>query len=160
LRDEFAIPADNPRFRIICADAADYIAGKSAVTDVILLDGFEDYGLPEALSNQYFYDHCYKALCDGGVLTANLWDKDATQRRCRDYIGGRFDRKIATAGTASSKNVITFAVKNPRLPRWPLLQQRARQLQAETGLDFTHFLDEMRCSNHLASGPARWLIES
>jgi spermidine synthase len=157
LRNQFAIPADNNRFRVICADAADYLAGQTAIADVILLDGFEDYGLPYALSNQLFYDHCYKALRDGGVLTANLWDRDATQRRCREHIGGRFDKKIATAGTDSSKNVIAFAVKNPRLPSWPLLQQRAQQLQMETGLDFPHFLDEMRCSSHLAAGSARWL---
>jgi spermidine synthase len=159
LRDEFAIPADNNRFHVICADGADYLIGKTAIADVILLDGFEDYGLPHALSNPGFYDRCYTALRDGGVLVANLWDKDATQRRCREYIGGRFNRKIATAGTASSKNVIAFAVKNPRLPSWPLLQRRAQLLQTETGLDFPHFLDEMRCSSHLAGNTARWLTE-
>jgi spermidine synthase len=157
LRDQFAIPADNPRFHIICADAADYLTDKTAIADVILLDGFEDYGLPPALGDEYFYQHCHNALRDGGVLVANLWDKDATQRRCREFIGDRFDKKIVTAGTAPSKNIIAFAVKNPRLPSWPQLQKHAQQLQRDTGLDFAHFLDELRCSNHLASGPARWL---
>lgn len=157
LRDAFAIPADSDRFRIVCADAVDYLAGRSAIADVILLDGFADYGLPHALSNPLFYDKCFKALRDGGVLVANLWDKDATLQRCRDYIGTRFDKNIATAGAAPSKNIIAFAVRNPRLPAWPAMQQRALKLQQETDLDFPQILDEIRCSRHLRGASMQWL---
>lgn len=160
LRDKFSIPADNNRFRIVCADAVDYLANRRAIADVILLDGFEDYGLPHALSNPLFYDKCYKALRDGGVLVANLWDKDATLERCRDYIGARFEKNIATAGTAPSKNIIAFAAKNPRLPAWPILQQRAIKLQRETDLDFPQILDDIRCSRHLRGAAMQWLTAS
>jgi spermidine synthase len=157
LREQFAIPADSKNFRIICADAARYLSGKSDVADVILLDGFEDYGLPPALSNKQFYDNCHNALRDGGVLAANLWAKDATLQRFRELIGPRFQQKVLTAGAESSRNVIAFALKNPRLPTWPKLQQRARLLQRETELNFSNFLDEMRASRHLKNGPAHWL---
>jgi spermidine synthase len=159
LREQFAIPADSKKFRIICADAARYLRTKTAIADIILLDGFADYGLPPALSDKPFYDNCYTALRDGGVLVANLWAKDATLQRCRDYIGQRFSNKILTAGAESSKNVIAFALKTPRLPAWPTLQQRAQKLLRETGLNFPGFLDEMRGSRHLKNGPARWLTE-
>ncbi|HSB95098.1 MAG TPA: methyltransferase domain-containing protein [Spongiibacteraceae bacterium] len=159
LREQFAIPADSKKFRIICADAAHYLKGKTAIADVILLDGFVDYGLPPTLSDQLFYDNCYNALRNGGVLVANLWAKDATLQRCREFIGQRFANRILTAGAESSKNVIAFALKNPRLPAWPELQRRAQQLQRETGLNFSTFLDEMRGSRHLRNGPARWLTE-
>lgn len=159
LREQFAVPADSKKFRIICADAARYLRAKTAIADVVLLDGFADYGLPPALSDKPFYDSCYNTLRDGGVLVANLWAKDATLQRCREFIGQRFASKILTAGAESSKNVIAFALKNPKLPAWPKLQQRAQQLQRETGLNFPHFLDEMRGSRHLRNGPARWLTE-
>lgn len=158
LRDEFAIPPDSEHFRIVCADAVDYLAGRNAVADVILLDGFADYGLPHSLSNPLFYDKCYNALRDGGVLVANLWDKDATLQRCRDYIGARFQKNIATAGAAPSKNIIAFAAKNPRLPAWPVLQQRALKLQRDIELDFPQLLDEMRCSRHLRGASMAWLL--
>lgn len=157
LRDEFAIPADNAHFRIVCADAVDYLANRAGVADAILLDGFADYGLPHSLSNPLFYDKCYRSLRDGGVLVANLWDKDATLERCRDYIGARFNRHIATAGAAPSKNVIAFAAKNPRLPAWPELQRRALNLQQEMDLDFPQMLDELRSSRHLRGTSMTWL---
>jgi spermidine synthase len=159
LRDEFAIPPDNEHFRIVCADAVDYLAGNHAIADVILLDGFADYGLPHSLSNPLFYDKCYKALRDGGVLVANLWDKDATLQRCRDYLGARFQKNIATAGAAPSRNIIAFAAKNPDLPPWPRLQQRAYRLREEMGLDFPQLLDDMRCSSHLRA-TAAWLTRT
>jgi spermidine synthase len=159
LRDEFAIPPDNAYFRIVCADAVDYLANRKNIADVILLDGFADYGLPHSLSNPLFYDKCYKALRDGGVLVANLWDKDATLQRCRDYIGARFAKNIATAGAAPSKNIIAFAAKNPLLPPWPALQQRALKLQRDIELDFPQLLDEMRCSRHLRGASMAWLCE-
>lgn len=157
LRDEFAIPPDSEHFRIVCADAVDYLAGTDAIADVILLDGFADYGLPHSLSNPLFYDKCYKALRDGGVLVANLWDKDATLQRCRDYIGARFHKNIATAGATPSRNVIVFAAKNPCPPSWPMLQKRAVQLQRDLELDFPQFLDEMRSSQHLRGASMAWL---
>jgi spermidine synthase len=160
LRDAFAMPRDDERFRIHCADAVDYLADQDGSADAILLDGFADYGLPHALSNPLFYDKCYRALRDGGVLVANLWDKDATLERCRDYIGARFQRHVATAGAAPSRNIVAFAVKNPRLPAWPALQQRAYRLEALTGLDFPQMLDDLRGSRHLRGASMRWLTDN
>lgn len=164
LRERFAIPPDGDRFRVICADAAAYLdeqtrPGSAPIADAILLDGFVDYGLPFALGNPLFYDKCFRALRDGGVLVANLWDKDATLERCRDYIGARFHRNIAAVGAAPSKNIIVFAAKNPVLPAWPALQQRAHRLQREMGLDFPQLLDDMRCSRHLRGASMHWLTE-
>lgn len=158
LRDQFAIPPDGERFRVVCADAADHLAGKEGIADVILLDGFVDYGLPFELGTPLFYDKCHRALRDGGVLVANLWDRDATLERCRDYIGARFHKCIATAGAAPSRNVIAFAAKQPQLPPWPALQRRAYRLRDELGLDFPQLLDDMRHSHHLRGGRAAWLV--
>lgn len=164
-RDRFAIPPDGNHFRVVCADAAEYLeehtrAGMPPIADVILLDGFADYGLPFALGTPLFYDKCHRALRDGGVLVANLWDRDATLERCRNYIGARFGRCIATAGAAPSKNIIAFAAKNPDLPPWPRLQRRAYRLRDEMGLDFPQLLDDMRCSRHLRGAAATWLVKT
>jgi spermidine synthase len=39
LRDEFHIPPDDYRFRVICEDGADYVARTSELTEVLLVDG-------------------------------------------------------------------------------------------------------------------------
>ena len=55
LRGDFMVPPDDERFRVIACDAAEFLRDASDHADVILLDGFGDQGMPDA-------------LCSGGVL--------------------------------------------------------------------------------------------
>ena len=54
LRDAFHVPPDDARFRIVCADGVDYVALAAGSPDVLLLDGFDARGLPDALSEPVF----------------------------------------------------------------------------------------------------------
>jgi spermidine synthase len=72
MRQDFHIPPDSERLRIICADGAAFVARPTRLYDVILVDGFTGGGLPDALCSRGFYAHCRKALAPGGVLVANV----------------------------------------------------------------------------------------
>ena len=72
LRDTFSIPADSERFRVVEADAVHYLPLHSGAADVLLLDGYDEDGLPDALSTPLYYRHCFEALREGGVLVANF----------------------------------------------------------------------------------------
>lgn len=72
LRDEFAVPPDGDRFRVVQADGAELVREPPQRFDVLLVDGFDWEGLPEALCAQSFYDDCAGALTDAGWLIANL----------------------------------------------------------------------------------------
>jgi spermidine synthase len=41
LRDQFYIPVDDDRFRVICGDGTDYIAETPGSLEVLLVDGFD-----------------------------------------------------------------------------------------------------------------------
>ncbi len=71
LRDSFAIPKDSERFNIALADGADFIY-QNRNFDVILVDGYDRVGLPEALCTASFYRNCHRALAAGGVAVFNL----------------------------------------------------------------------------------------
>ena len=71
LRDAFAIPKDSARFNIELADGADFIY-QNRDFDVILVDGYDREGLPEALCSPSFYRNCRRALVPGGVAVFNL----------------------------------------------------------------------------------------
>lgn len=157
LREEFAIPLDSERFRVICADAAEYLADQTAIADVILLDGYQDYGLPPALSSQRFYRHCYGALRDNGVVTANLWGSDMTVHHCLRRIRASFDEKMLKVRSPTSDNIVAVALKEPSIPAWTVLQDRAKTLQRETRIDFPYALDEMRGSVRRTSQSPHWL---
>ena len=68
LRDDFRLPPDGERFRVVCADGADYIRAMNHTVDVLLLDGFDLEGQPRQLCSTAFYDYCFARLNPGGVL--------------------------------------------------------------------------------------------
>ena len=72
LRDCFCIPADDTRFQVVHADAADYLGAMAHQVDIILHDGFDADGLAPGLGNQTFYRQCKHVLDDDGVLVSNL----------------------------------------------------------------------------------------
>lgn len=76
LRDQFQIPEDNERFKVVKADAAAYIPTLREAADVLLLDGFTSEGIPEALCSLQFYNDCRAALTEDGLLVANLHGED------------------------------------------------------------------------------------
>lgn len=49
LRQQFHIPPDDHRFRVICADGADYLAASAGKPDILFIDGFDSKGLPPKL---------------------------------------------------------------------------------------------------------------
>ena len=71
LRNSFAIPKDSHRFNVMLADGANFIY-QNRDFDVILVDGYDREGLPEALCTASFYRNCYRALAPGGVAVFNL----------------------------------------------------------------------------------------
>lgn len=155
LRDEFAIPADNERFRVVHGDAAWYIRTKSSAFDAILLDGFDASGLPPNLCSQVFYDRCFDALRPGGVLTANLWGSEVGT--CFSRLRKSFDQRVLKAKSETGDNRIAIGLKQVAVPVWRDLQMRARYLQQQTVMDFTGLLDQL-CINARKSGDS-WLIE-
>lgn len=72
LREQFYIPADDERFRVVCGDGADWVAATEDSPEVLVVDGFDIYGQPPQLCSQGFYEDCYRALACDGVMVVNL----------------------------------------------------------------------------------------
>nr|WP_156369463.1 methyltransferase domain-containing protein [Duganella sp. Leaf126] len=124
LRRQFAIPPDDARLTIVHADAAAYLPRLRASADVLLVDGFDEQGLPAALSSAAFYADCRRALRPGGVMVANIFSYDPsyglTLRRLRHAFGG----KLCTLRGVAGNNRIWFAVHGP--PPSPALAMQRR----------------------------------
>jgi spermidine synthase len=71
-RDRFHVPRDDARFKIVHADAAQYVAAMDCKVDVIVHDGFDADGLAPRISGRDFYRQCRRVLENGGVLASNL----------------------------------------------------------------------------------------
>lgn len=112
LRDQFLIPPDDARFRIIHTDAAAYLAHcpANARVDVLLVDGFDEDGLPPALRSAHFYANCRRALRPGGVLVANIFSYDRHYASMLRRLHQTFERRVCWFDAIAGNNRILFAV--------------------------------------------------
>lgn len=137
LRDEFAIPPDNERFRIVHADGADFIEEVPAEGfDAIVLDGYGPDGLPERLSSQSFYDRCANALRDDGVLVANFLESDPRRAIYVSRLRATFDDKVVKIRPERSSNWIACALNCERMPTARELRKSAVELEPRYGINF------------------------
>ena len=107
LRDQFYIPVDDDRFRVICGDGTDYIAETPGSLEVLLVDGFDIHRQPPQLCSQEFYDNCYRVLAPDGVLVVNLCGLE--DRRSIERIQISFDDRALVVIPEDGENKIVFA---------------------------------------------------
>ena len=55
MRGHFQVPDDDARFKVVCADGADFVRDTRKTFDVILVDGFDADGQSAQLSSTAFY---------------------------------------------------------------------------------------------------------
>lgn len=120
LRNEFAIPADDARFRVLLGDGAEWVAdpaGQSNVQpDVLIVDGFDADGLPARLSSQRFYDDCFAALADNGIMVVNMWKGYPHYDEYLARISNSFAGNSVVVDAEDGFNHIVLAVKNAAFP--------------------------------------------
>ena len=136
LRDEFEIPPDGPRFRILCCDGAEHVRHHAAASDVLLIDGFDAGGQPEQLCSAAFYDDCHENLNEGGVLVVNLCADDTGYGSYVGRIRDSFAERIFVVEADEGENKIVFAQKGGAFPPGFIeLAERLRRLEATHSVD-------------------------
>ncbi|MDB5867773.1 MAG: spermidine synthase-like protein, partial [Polaromonas sp.] len=115
LRQDFEVPDDDGRFRVIAADGAMFLRSKAPRYDVLLVDGFDHQGQPAALCSQQFYDDCLAALLDGGVLVVNLHYDHPDYPLLFERISRSFGGNAVEILTPEKSNCIVFARQGPAI---------------------------------------------
>lgn len=137
-RSEFAIPPDSARFRVICADGADYVRDASNRVDALIVDGFDASGQPPQLCSQDFYDQCHGRLSENGVLVTNFWAADVDYGACISRLRRSFYDQVVSVSSEDPENRIVFACKGRGFPPPEReLLDRARALDKVHRIDFT-----------------------
>jgi len=117
LRETFAIPPDDQRLRVLCADGAAHVATTEARYDLIVVDGFNYDGQPEALCSPDFYAHCRERLAPDGVLVVNLQADGDLEHRLLDRLALCFEGQTISVPSADAGNRIVFAGPSCRAGR-------------------------------------------
>lgn len=149
LREEFHIPSDDHRFRIVCDDGARYISHSSQPIDVVMIDAFDPVGLAPALAETDFYAHAARRLSANGLLVMNFSgepDRYITHiKRIRAVIDG----SALLVPVIADDNLLLFAFKKRiPLPTTAKYESRAQRLQSRLALEFPRYLRRI-CQGHV-----------
>jgi spermidine synthase len=115
LRDAFSVPADEERFRVICADGAEFVREPHATCDVLLVDGFDRAGQSPQLCSPRFYDDCYLRLTHGGLMVVNLGGEEAHWKGSLSGLRCRFGSQVVVVESEDGANRVAFARKGDTL---------------------------------------------
>jgi len=140
LRELFKIPEDSDRFRVVQADAGEYVRRMHNSCDVLLLDGFTADGLPEHLFSMAFYRNCHHALADGGLVVANLLGGDRHLHEQIGRIASAFHGNCMIGYAKGCDNYIVMARKGGEPLRDDVATDVRRLLvKHRKGLDIPYF---------------------
>ena len=117
LRDEFHVPPDGDRFRVIKTDGAQFVRHRVTRPDVLLVDGFDTEGQPSRLASQRFYDDCHEMLQPDGILVVNLHYGHRQRDAFVERIRRSFDGAVLLVDDGDLSNSIVFACKGHALNR-------------------------------------------
>jgi spermidine synthase len=140
LREEFCIPADDNRFRVIHADGADYISLLSPCKDVILADACDRDGVAPQLNSVEFYQNARRCLAPGGVFVTNICGDADSRAAHLVKLRNAFDDEFLTLPVKQHGNLIVFGFQrsSPDVP-WEHIEADAAGLKRRFGLDFPKY---------------------
>lgn len=150
LREEFQVPADDHRFRVVQADGADYVGDYFELVDVLLVDAFDRDGIAPTLAYMHFYRSATRCLNARGVLAMNFWGDRNRYVANLSYATLVFGRHLRLVSTPNG-NIVMFAARGG-LPDGPTdeLARRAERLKRILSLDFPRYLHRLCQGESLA----------
>jgi spermidine synthase len=150
LRDQFLIPPDDARFRVLLGDAAEYLKQLRESTDVIIMDAFDRDGFATSICCREFYSDARNALSRQGVLVANLVGQKAERVAHLEMMDSIFDGNIIVLPVQDDGNYLAFAFRDRSFePRWRWIDGQARAMRARYGLEFPKFAAKLERNRKL-----------
>jgi len=132
-RHWFHLPANDDRLQVIEADAGRFVTQDDQVGawDALCVDLYDHEAASPVLDDEAFYRACWRVLDDRGVMSVNLFGRDASFERSASRIAAAFgaDRTAMLKPTRDG-NTIVLAWKGFDLPAREALAARAETLQA------------------------------
>ena len=139
----FALPEDSPRLSVLLGDAGRWIARDAAVgsIDALCVDMYDNEAAAPVLDDVAFYDACRTALAAGGLMTVNLFGRDAVFSRSTGRIAEAFGSdQVWQMSPTKEGNTIVIAGRGVVVPDRATLERRAESVQAKFGLPATKWL--------------------
>jgi spermidine synthase len=143
----FRLPDDGARLQVLQADAAAFAAdpAHAATADVLCVDLYDHDAASPVLDSAAFYLDCHRLLADGGVMSVNLFGRDASFERSTQRIAAAFgEAQLRTLRPTREGNTIVVACKDRPLPERAALAARAENIETRFKLPARKWLRMIR----------------
>ena len=149
-RDQFLLPADGGRLRIVQGDAAEFVAQCGDRPEVVMVDAFDRDGVAPTLCTREFYQDLRALLPRKGLAVANLVGPKAERVAHLEMLRTVFDGNVILLPIADDGNYVAFAFRDPAFePRWRWMEEEAKAMRARYGLDFPRLAKRLERSRKL-----------
>jgi spermidine synthase len=131
-RSWFHLPEDDERLHVILGDAARFVTQDEHIAsfDALCVDLYDHEAASPVLDDEAFYRACWRVLDDGGIMTVNLFGREASFETSTARISAAFgEGRVAMLKPTTEGNTIVLAWKGFDLPEREVLAQRAESLQ-------------------------------
>jgi spermidine synthase len=144
LRQEFRIPPDDDRFRVVLGDAGAVVASSRQQFDVLLVDAFDRQGFAASVGEQGFYALARQRLEARGVLVANLVGEAPERRAHLELIRQAFGDNLLLVSVEEGCNHVAFAFKSAQFePRWKWIHSQAKAMNVRYGIEFAKIAERL-----------------
>ena len=129
----FHLPTESVRFEVLEMDAARFVADaeRTQTAQVLCVDLYDHDAASPVLDSAEFYRDCHRLLVDGGVMTVNLFGRDASFERSARRIAAAFGAdRVRSLRPTREGNTIMVALKNAPFPERDTLAARADNIEA------------------------------
>jgi len=136
-RTWFKLPKDDKRLTVIEADAALEIRKPQyhEAIDLLHIDLYDHEAAAPVLDSLEFYEHCYQLLAENGVMTVNLFGRNASYEKSLAKIAEAFGPQALWAFRPTKEgNTVVLAQREPTRPERADLLTRAADIESSWGL--------------------------
>jgi spermidine synthase len=135
-RRSFHLPADGPKLQVLAQDAGGWVHDANNLGSVQLLhvDLYDHEAAAPVLDDARFYAACRGVLAAGGVMSVNLFGRDARFDHSLAQIASAFGRgQVCSLRPTREGNCVVLAWRDVMLPDRATLLDRAATIEARYG---------------------------
>ena len=133
----FKLPKNDKRLTVIEADAELEIQKPEhqETIDLLHVDLYDHEAAAPVLDSTEFYEHCYQLLKEDGVMTVNLFGRNASYEKSLAKIAEAFGPQALWAFRPTKEgNTVVLAQREPTRPERGELLLRAADIESRWGL--------------------------
>jgi spermidine synthase len=156
-RGWFKLPADDPKLRVVIADAAAEIRKPEwhGTVDALQVDLYDHEAAAPVLDSEDFYADCRALLTEDGCMTVNLFGRSSSYERSLEKIAGAFGADAVWAFKPTREgNTVVLAQRTPSRPKREALAERAQTIQTRWALPAPKWLRVFKPLNPTLTRPS------